>query len=237
MEILVVDDAGQPPFCFERRHNGYGISVETYRLPKNKGPGLARKYGVGKAKGVLIAFLDSDDVYESGWLDWALRELDIREEGEGLVAVGKARNARGVGRWLQNIMQYVPRNTVTPIIRIVVCFFNPFYTPTVIASKELLCFHESLRWCEDYYTNALLIMNAERILWLPVWACRLGRSPGRAGGESHRRWKMWHGEFVVRRQLLVARGIKMRFKVLVILGGLYQCARMLVQIIIGAILR
>lgn len=74
-EIVVVDDCGTIPYAYGRASNSHGVEVLTFRLATNGGPGIARKLGVDKARGSVICFLDSDDVFEPGWPDMILSEV------------------------------------------------------------------------------------------------------------------------------------------------------------------
>src|SRR5262245_57709325 len=75
IEIVVVDDFGEVPYVFGGDRNVHGVDVVVLRTEENVGPGLARKFGVDRSAGPAVAFLDSDDVYEEGWLDAVLVQL------------------------------------------------------------------------------------------------------------------------------------------------------------------
>lgn len=57
-EIIVVDDASQPPFKYTDRR------IKIIRSSANGGPAHARNIGIEAAQGEWLAFLDSDDVWE-----------------------------------------------------------------------------------------------------------------------------------------------------------------------------
>lgn len=59
IELLVVDDGStdNTPYIVPK------YKLKYIRLPKNFGPSFARNIGIEQAKGELIAFLDSDDVF------------------------------------------------------------------------------------------------------------------------------------------------------------------------------
>jgi len=59
LEIIVVDDASDPPLTLKCSHE----SVRCIRLPKNLGPAGARNAGIRASKGQYLAFLDSDDAW------------------------------------------------------------------------------------------------------------------------------------------------------------------------------
>ncbi len=70
LEILVIDDGSATNACQDlvaqaQRDAGREI---RYVRQENRGPAAARNRGLAEARGELIAFLDSDDLYEPGKL-------------------------------------------------------------------------------------------------------------------------------------------------------------------------
>jgi len=76
-EIIIVDDASEPPFRIpaDLRSNG---SIRLVRHPDNRGASSARNTGIASAGADWIAFLDSDDYWLPGTL---APRLDIAEAG------------------------------------------------------------------------------------------------------------------------------------------------------------
>lgn len=62
-EILVIDDYSIIPLKLD-----IDPRIKVYRNSENSGPGLSRNVGLQKAKGNYIAFLDSDDYWDSRFL-------------------------------------------------------------------------------------------------------------------------------------------------------------------------
>jgi glycosyltransferase involved in cell wall biosynthesis len=234
-EIIVVDDCGTVPYAYDRIVNSGGVPVRTFRTVTNTGPGLARKLGVERSNGSVIAFLDSDDVFEKGWLDAVLAEV-VKEGhslGQGLYIAG---NVAGGGRVQCGAIRFltsVPQLWKVFVVRLAAIAFNPFFIQGVAISKELCSFSDSLRYSEDYFTNAMAIFRARKIFVLPVTACLLARSPGTPGGLTEFRRKMWRGEFQVRREILFNRSIPFGYRALVPLGVTYALARNAFKLIIG----
>jgi hypothetical protein len=235
-EIIVVDDCGTMCYSYERSTNSSGVPVRTFRSAINSGPGLARKLGVEKASGSVIAFLDSDDVFEAGWPDAILDAVLARDAAhrDGLFIAGKAVGGSSLvlklcARWLAS----VPVHLQTVCVRLVVIAFNPFYTPATAISRQLCSFSTTERYCEDYFTNAMAILRAKRIYVLPVIACTISRSPGTPGGLTESRRRMWNGEFNVRKSLLLDDRIPLIYRALVPAGMVYAATRNMVKSVFG----
>jgi hypothetical protein len=111
--------------------------------------------------------------------------------------------------------------------------FNPFYTPSVILSRDLCQFGDSLRYCEDYYTNAMALFRAKKIVLSSRYSCSLSRRPGSDLGESANTRGMFRGELSTRRAMLLSKDVPLVYKLLVPLGVLYQFTRASVKWIIG----
>lgn len=82
-EIIVVNDGS--PDCTADRIKPY-LSKKNVRYfeKKNGGQAAARNFGLRKAKGKYIAFLDDDDLWPADKLEWQFRYLS----GSDLAAVG-----------------------------------------------------------------------------------------------------------------------------------------------------
>ena len=66
IEVIVVDDGSTPPLTRDRLPDDPRIVLLTHQ--RNSGAAAARNTGIKNAKGEFIAFLDSDDRWESGKL-------------------------------------------------------------------------------------------------------------------------------------------------------------------------
>ena len=232
-EIIVVDDFGSTPYSYDRDHNSAGVPVFAFCTTINGGPGLARKLGVEKANGSMIAFLDSDDEFHPAWADAVLDE--VFEQGstlrDGLFIAGNVAGGSRVQCGCIHFLGSMPRRWQRILVRLTAIAFNPFFIQAVAISKQLCSFSNSLRYSEDYFTNALAIFKAHRISVLPVIATRLSRSPGTPGGLTESQREMWRGEFKVRKGLLVNPAIPRAYRALVPLGMAYAAARNAVKLL------
>jgi mycofactocin system glycosyltransferase len=110
--VIVVDDCSADAEAIGEIAAEYGARI--IRRPVNGGPGAARNTGLAAAETEFVAFLDSDCVPESGWLDRLLphfadpavaaaapRIVPYRApvSGEGAGGTGSGRGAAGPG-WL-----------------------------------------------------------------------------------------------------------------------------------------
>ena len=234
-EIIVVDDCGTTAYVHDQRVNSHGVPVLTIRTANNGGPGLARKFGVEKSAGSVISFLDSDDIFEPGWPDAVLCEV-LGQEGslrDGLFIAGNVSGGSRVQCGCLRLLASLPERWTTISVRLTTILFNPFYTQASAISKQLCCFSDSLRYCEDYFMNVMAVFSARRISVLPLTACTLSRLPGTPGGLTELRNDMWIGEFDVRKTMLFTRSIPLQYRALVPLGMAYALARNTVKSLAG----
>lgn len=234
VEVTVVDDCGSVPYEFGGSHNAHGVPVMILRTPHNGGPGLARKFGVQRGTGTAVALLDSDDVFENGWLDEGLDQvLTHGIEHGGVFLAGRVRHGSSVTGALYRLLTAVPPLFRPTVTRLAVVMFNPFYTSSVIVSRELCQFSNTLRYCEDYYTNAMALFTAKKIVLSQRLSCSLSRRPGSGKGESANTRAMLLGELGARRAMLLSTAVPLGYKLFVPLGLLYQLTRTFLQWILG----
>ncbi|MDD4912258.1 MAG: glycosyltransferase family 2 protein [Sideroxydans sp.] len=226
VEIVVVDDCGTVAYSFDAI-NSSGVPVRVIRLVRNVGAGMARQAGVAQATAKFIGFLDSDDSYDSGWVDsvLALLQADSGLSAHRVLISGVTQGERKVGALTRRMLAGMPQALQLVAARMVATMFNPFYTPSIVISRELCFFKESLRHCEDYYSNVFALFGADKIILPHSVACHLGRSPNSAGGESAAKEKMFKGEMQVRSAMLQGAEVPLGYKLMVPVGMLYQLSR------------
>lgn len=226
VEILVVDDCGSQPYMHDT-FNASGVSVNIIRLNQNVGAGMARHTGVAQASGRFIAFLDSDDSYDTKWIENIVDAIQSIPESHSRLIVfsGVTQGGRSIARLTRYLLTMIPQSLQLTAARLVATLFNPFYTPSLVLSKELCVFMPGMRHCEDYYSTAFALFSAEALHLPPATACHLGRAPNSFGGESSATRRMYLGEWQVRIALWKNTDIPFTYKLLVPVGMIYQWLR------------
>ena len=83
-EVIVVDDASDPPFEFVSSAANRHL-VRIVRLESNRGASGARQVGVDTASGTHIALLDSDDTWTATKLEAQLAAVQSTHDADRLV--------------------------------------------------------------------------------------------------------------------------------------------------------
>jgi len=127
--------------------------ISAYNLKKNLGcPGLVRNYGITKAKGNILAFLDSDDTWKSNKLQ---KQLEIIHEQDSYFSYTKVENIIGTRVYepkfyLRIFSSFLPGNLIIE---------NTITTSTVIISKQLFINLGGFR-------NEKMVVSEDYELWI-----------------------------------------------------------------------
>lgn len=127
--------------------------ISAYNLTKNQGcPGLVRNYGVSKAKGNMIAFLDSDDTWKPGKLQ---KQLERVGEIDDYFSFTKVENIIKdcvylPKNYLRLFSSFAPGNLIID---------NTITTSSVIISKPLF---EKL----GGFRNKKMVVSEDYELWI-----------------------------------------------------------------------
>lgn len=74
LEIILVDNDSDPPL--EDVLGDEFSQVKFFKFTRHHHPGASRNYGLKKANGQYVAFLDSDDIWNNNFLKTSLENLD-----------------------------------------------------------------------------------------------------------------------------------------------------------------
>jgi glycosyltransferase involved in cell wall biosynthesis len=239
VEIIVVDDCGSRIYEYADETNMRGIPVRVIRAAVNGGAGIARKIGVEQSRGKMVTFLDSDDTFDSLWLDTVIGALSKRDPLSltRVMFVGQPTGSSSFIKFVSRVISAVPDRFSRQVCRSLMTFLNPFCTGTVVMPREICRFHKSLRFCEDYYTNALAVFATDEVIVLrKTPTVVIHRVPGSEGGASGRHRDMRCGERQVKVHLLRSKSIPVLFKIMLPVGMLYMEIRCIVQSILRRLL-
>ncbi|NMA75367.1 MAG: glycosyltransferase [Bacteroidales bacterium] len=149
IEIIIVDDGSTDNTRY--LVNEYGKDI-IYLYQENKGPSAARNLGIKNAQGKYVAFLDSDDLWESHKL---LEQISFLEKNSDVALVFS--NVKVIdegGNYLYTHYNQVP----TEKRELITAFFMGkigMNTPTIVVRKEAVDsvggFDESLPMREDHF--------------------------------------------------------------------------------------
>jgi glycosyltransferase involved in cell wall biosynthesis len=199
VEAIVVDDASTDSTA-DLLEREFGDRIRLLRLEHRRGPGGARNAGARLARGELVAFLDSDDVWLRGKLGAELEVLARFPEAE--VVVSDSQNffegeADGESRFAQNgLLEATGREVrlASSCHWLWTNSMNTVHTCSITVRREALArlgeklFAEDLVCCEDWEFQMRLYHSCRVVVLPQVWShvrrfvdeSRMGRNvPGR----------------------------------------------------------
>lgn len=142
-ELIIVDDCStDDSFAIAQDLAKKDSRIIAYRLDRNGGTSAARNKGLDMAKGEFVAFLDSDDEYDSNYLE---SQLDLLIKNNSDIAVASYRRK-------------APQSTTDFIVPDVIDFKSilkgnpmaPLGTLYRFSKFKDLRFRLDMRKCEDY---------------------------------------------------------------------------------------
>lgn len=180
-EIIMIDDASGD----ETKKVLGGLNCKVITLKKNEGAGVARNYGLNIARGDLIAFLDSDDVWHPEKLaiqgKFMIDNPDIEISGHDHFVMKNGWIALKKGH--KNVS------------KIAALLSNPFATPSVMMrNKKDYRFSKDKRFSEDYLLWLEIILRAGAAVKLNAALAASFKADYGAGGLSSNLWQMEKGE-------------------------------------------
>ncbi|MFP5221214.1 MAG: glycosyltransferase family 2 protein [Acidobacteriota bacterium] len=161
-EILVIDD-GSVDDTEEVISRLNDERIHYYKIA-NGGPGTARNFGMSKAKGDWIAFLDSDDLWLANKLDSVALEIDDHPGCEFLFSRSCTRDSfAGLTPFSEELV-----NKMSDKVFLLSSF--SIYTSSVVVKRSMVERHGvrfgNLATCEDYMFFWKAVAVAEEVRFL-----------------------------------------------------------------------
>lgn len=197
VEIIVVDDCSLvSPKKYLKEVNSFGVPIRVYENPRNRGPQVARNLGIRRAKFNYVAFLDSDDLFIFGKLDWLLNMLKNEDIDFIYHAVYGCEKYNYISRfWFLTIGRFLH-------FRWLLCMLNPCVTPSVVFRRKRYLFNPKLRYSEDYAFLLSYIDFSTVVKYEYKCYSKVSREIGSNGGVSSNLIKMRKGELQGKKNLL-----------------------------------
>lgn len=162
VEVIVVDDGSRDETGQAIQtvigEDGCDAARVRYFFRANQGQSAARNMGIEKARGEMVAFLDSDDIWLPEKLEWQLRALD-QFKGNSCACITDARLVDDLGMDISafgksgrsyNEMLGIDFEAARNLVE----YRDPFWISTLLVStdvvKQLGCFDNQLGYAEDH---------------------------------------------------------------------------------------
>jgi len=162
LEVIVVDDGstdgtGQALQALINQEGCSGKRIR-YLVQPNRGQSTARNAGIEEARGEWVAFLDSDDIWLPGKLEWQVRALEkFRDKSCACITDARLVDSLGMdtsafrksGKPYEEAMG-IDFEAVTTLVK----YRDPFWLSTLLVRtdvvKELGSFDTQLGYAEDH---------------------------------------------------------------------------------------
>lgn len=153
IEVTIVDDASDAKYIdiYERVKNLFKdiIKINILRYEENKGPGVARQYGMDHTENGYITFIDADDTFNGSFALQALRNSIEANNGIYIMAVGVFDEVH------DSDLNIINGPVLMPHEQDMIWMFGKLYRRSFI-DKYNIRFHESSRANEDNGFNTLI---------------------------------------------------------------------------------
>jgi glycosyltransferase involved in cell wall biosynthesis len=162
-EVILVDSSSdRTPLIVAENYPG----VNFTHLDEKTDPGTARNIGISKARGEVIAFIDSDCVAARDWLDriWNAHKSSYNIIG-GSVQIGNDKsNSVAWAGYISEFREFIPEQSKREVSHIPTC--NISYKAKIFQIYGL--FQGQYYPQEDLVFNHALSLSGERIFFDPV---------------------------------------------------------------------
>lgn len=197
VEIIVIDDCSDfDIYSVLGQYNKNNIPIRVYRNSTNKGPQISRNLGIRRASFEFVAFLDSDDYFHSGKIDWVLEILTNQDIDLLYHAVDGCEKYNKISKlWFNTFGKFLH-------FRWFLCLLNPCVTPSVVIRVKKCLFNPQLRYSEDYAFLLSYVEPKTRVEYFEATYTTVPRTIGTAGGVSGNLIKMRKGEIEGKGNLL-----------------------------------
>ncbi len=125
-EIIIIDNGSEGRFQARIQDlRRFGAQIATYRFPLNRGASVARNFGLEKATGIYVLFLDDDDLLHPHMLE---ANLSVFEKNRGADIVTCLSNAFIDYSSLEHSLQVDWRERGADLLKVTYPLNHPDYT-------------------------------------------------------------------------------------------------------------
>jgi len=162
-EIILVDSSSdRTPLIVTSKYPG----VNFTHLDKKTDPGTARNIGISKARGEIIAFIDSDCVADRDWLEriWDAHKSSYNVIGGSVQNGNDKSNPVAWAGYISEFREFIPEQSKREVTHIPTC--NISYKTKIFRTYGL--FKGEYYPQEDLVFNHSLSLSGEKILFDPM---------------------------------------------------------------------
>ncbi len=177
-ELLVVDDCSKP-YVGELIKSYADDRIRYFRLEENSGAAVARNYALGRARGEMIAFLDSDDISHPERL---AKQYAFMQMHSDIGCVGTSYCEIGQGHRTGNVSPLADSD-----IKRLLLFDGCFLRQSSVMLRRAVLDDNNIRYKKEYvpaedYALWLDLMGCTRFALLPDVLTLYRKHPGSVSG-------------------------------------------------------